>query len=264
MDIIAAHQQGLIEQIEEDARALAGRPGDYGQRAIVLHHMYINSCSSHEWALAEALREMRIARAIARLHKSPDGWRWSSRRRGEGRSALAGLALAIGEASRARCAAAFSAYRLTGTAALSGEVERLLPEGLSASLRQCHAARRSAMMLEEGERALLWESSEGLAAASVDQEALEAAWTKVGETGLGRRASKLLGGPAMERARAKDAQRGWAKGEAALRADPLLPAAFRANPAQHFYSLQHLVAERRRKQWREACDRAPGAFERAA
>ncbi len=264
MDIIAAHQQGLIEQIDEDARALAGRPGDYGQRAIVLHHMYGNSCSSHEWALAEALREMRIARAIARLHKSPDRWGWSSRRRGEGRAALAGLALAIGEASRARCAAAFFAYRVTGTAALCGEAERLLPEALCASLRLCHAARRSAVALGEGERALLWESSDRFAAACIDRQSLDAAWTRIGDTGLARMASKLLGGPAMERARAKDVARGWPRAEAMLRADPLLPAAFRANPAQHFYSLQHLVAERRRKQWREACDREPGAFELAA
>ncbi|MDV3257255.1 MAG: hypothetical protein LOX97_05640 [Sphingomonas sp.] len=264
MDIIAAHQQGLVEQIEEDARTLAGRPGDYGQRAIVLHHMYSNSSFSHEWALAEALREMRIARAIDRLHKSPEGWGWSSRRRGEARAALAGLARAIGEASRARCASAFAAYRLTGTASLRGEAERLLGDVLRTSLCLCHAARRSAQTLPDETRLLLWQSSEELATASVDQDSLDAAWTRIGSTRLARKAWKLLGGPAMERARARDASRGWAKGEAALRADPLLPAAFRANPAQHFYSLQHLVAERRRKQWREACDRDAGAFELAA
>ena len=207
---------------------------------------------------------MRIARAIARLHKSPDGWGWSSRRRGEARAALFGLAYAVGEASRARCASAFSAYRLTGAAALRSEAERRLPEGLLVALRLCHQARRSATMLADRDRVLLWESSEDLAATAVDQGSLDLAWERIGGTGLARMAAKLLGGPAMERARARDVARGWSKGEEILRADPLLPAAFRANPAQHFYSLQHLIAERRRKQWREACDREPGAFELAA
>ena len=36
MDIIAAHQQGLIEKLSEEAAALAGRPNDFGQRAVVL------------------------------------------------------------------------------------------------------------------------------------------------------------------------------------------------------------------------------------
>jgi len=43
-----------------------------------------------------------------------------------------------------------------------------------------------------------------------------------------------------------------------------LPASFRANPAQHFYALQQMLCERRRQQWREACDLEPDAFELAA
>jgi hypothetical protein len=39
MDIIAAHQQGLIEQLEGEVSALSGRPSDYGQRTVVLHHL---------------------------------------------------------------------------------------------------------------------------------------------------------------------------------------------------------------------------------
>jgi hypothetical protein len=46
--------------------------------------------------------------------------------------------------------------------------------------------------------------------------------------------------------------------------DPALPVSFRANPAQHFYALQHMLRERRRQRMREACDREPDAFELAA
>ena len=49
MDIIAAHQQGLIEQLEEDVKALAGRLRDHGQRAVVLHHLYDHSRGIHGW-----------------------------------------------------------------------------------------------------------------------------------------------------------------------------------------------------------------------
>jgi hypothetical protein len=56
---------------------------------------------------------------------------------------------------------------------------------------------------------------------------------------------------------------GALQGRGELRADPVA-GFFRANPAQHFYALQHALAERRRRQWREACDREPDAFELAA
>ncbi|HEY0629260.1 MAG TPA: hypothetical protein VGD23_08025, partial [Sphingomicrobium sp.] len=76
MSIIAAHQQGLIEQLEEDVRALSGRAGDHVQRAIVLHHLYDHSRGSHEWALAEARRQLRIARALAALDRRIERWGW--------------------------------------------------------------------------------------------------------------------------------------------------------------------------------------------
>jgi len=44
----------------------------------------------------------------------------------------------------------------------------------------------------------------------------------------------------------------------------MLPPAFKANPAQHFYALQQMLRERRRQLWREACDREPDAIELAA
>ena len=68
----------------------------------------------------------------------------------------------------------------------------------------------------------------------------------------------------MDRAMARDRKRGWARTECELRQDPHLPTSFRVNPAQHFYALQNLLAERRRQQWREECDREPDAFELAA
>ena len=40
MDIIAAHRQGLIEQLDDEVAALAGRGRDHAQRAVVLHHLY--------------------------------------------------------------------------------------------------------------------------------------------------------------------------------------------------------------------------------
>ena len=84
------------------------------------------------------------------------------------------------------------------------------------------------------------------------------------QTGIARAANKALGDKALAHLAAQDARRGWARVEQELRNDPALPAAFRANPAQHFYALHRDLAERRRQQWREACDREPDAFELAA
>jgi hypothetical protein len=264
MDIIAAHQQGLIEQLEEDVKALAGRPCDHGQRAVVLHHLYDHSRGVHVWALLEARRELRIARALAALEQRLDRWGWMISGREQARAALKGLREALGEASRRRCAAAYRAYRLSATPALRGEAERCLAAELLGLLDQCHSARRSheaiATVAAEG----LAGHSEACAAAVVDAGAAAAAWKAIEATGLKRIARRLLGDKRLAAAASRDRKRGWTKVEAELRADPMLPASFRANPAQHFYALQHALAERRRQEWREACDREPGAFELAA
>ena len=81
---------------------------------------------------------------------------------------------------------------------------------------------------------------------------------------MGRTARRLLGAKALARNMARDKRRGRVRIERRLRNDAVLHPAFRANPAQHFYALQHMLRERRRKQWREDCDREPGAFELAA
>ena len=81
MDIIAAHQQGLIEQLDEDVRALTGRSRNHSQRAVVLYHLFDHSRATHEWALAEARRELHIARAIVVLGRRIDRWGWLIPRR---------------------------------------------------------------------------------------------------------------------------------------------------------------------------------------
>ena len=264
MDIIAAHQQGLIEQLEDDARALAGRPRDHAQRAIVLHHLYDHSRGTHEWALGEARRELSIARALATLDRRLERWGWLLRNREAARAALDQLGEAIGKASRARCAAAYRAYRFSAAAALRSEAEGLMPAALLDTLQQCHAARRSGDPADEELRRELRNCSEQWAAAAADDGALAAAWTAVELTGLKRMARRLVGDRVLERGTARDGRRGLHRVDRLVRNDPLLPASFRANPAQHFYALQLALAERRRQRWREACDREPGAFELAA
>lgn len=264
MNIIAAHQQGLIEQLEDEVAAIAGRAHDHCQRAVVLHHLFDHSRGAHQWALAEAGRNLRIARGLEILAKKLDRWGWLFSRHEDAKRALARFTEVFGQASRARCAAAYLAYRLSATAALRDEAERRLPPALLEASDQCHAARRSREVVSREVISSLSEQSELHALAAVDVESLQAAWAAIGATWLGRAASRLLGDKALARGEARARKRGWRKVERKLRSDPRLPAPFRANPAQHFYALQLALAKRRRQQWREACDREPDSFELAA
>ncbi|MDP9421656.1 MAG: hypothetical protein M3Q19_02270 [Pseudomonadota bacterium] len=264
MDIIAAHQQGLIEQLEKEVAAISGRPRDHVQRAMVLHHLFDHSRGAHQWALAEARREISIAHGIEALAKRVDRWGWLFTRREEAERALTLLAEALGEASRSRCAAAYLAYRLSATPALHSEAEQRLPPALLRALDGCHAARRSREAVSDETISSLVEESELHALAAADQGSLNAAWSAIGATWLGRAANPLLGTKALARGEARDRKMGLQKVEHLFRNDARLPASFRANPAQHFYALQHALAERRRQQWREACDRELDAFELAA
>ena len=264
MDIIAAHQQGLIEKLSEEALALAGRPKDFGQRAVVLHHLYDHSRGAHHWALAEARRTLCIAEGLDRLQRRVARWGWLAARRERARLALEALADALGEQSRARCVSAYTAYRSTGTQSLRDEAARNLPNELFDSLTECHAARRAGSAMAFGAVDALFHASGELVADDCAAEALEAAWLAIDATGLRRAAHRLLGPRTMSRALARDRKRGWPKIEEMLRRDPALPAGFRANPAQHFYALQNVMDERRRQQWREECDREPDSFELAA
>jgi hypothetical protein len=264
MDIIAAHQQGLIEQLEDEVAAIAGRPGDHCQRAMALHHLFDHSRGAHQWALAEARRELRIARGLEALAKKLDRWGWLFSRREEAKAALAQLAEVMGAASRARCAAAYFAYRLSATPALRSEAEQRLPAELLCALDQCHAARRSREAVSGEVMSLLAEQSEFQVAEAEDDQSLAAAWAAIGAAWLRRSANRLLGSKALARRATRDRKRGWGNVERELRNNPQLPASFRANPAQHFYALRHALAERRRQQWREACDLELDAFELAA
>jgi hypothetical protein len=264
MDIIAAHQHGLIEQLDDEVAALAGRGRDHGQRAVVLHHLYDHSGGGHDWALAEARREIRISSGLAALQRKLGQWSWRGANRDREHIALECLADAFGEAGRARTAAAYRAYRLSATKALRAEAELSLPSTLLIAFDQCHAARRAGDEFAAEVRLALAEESERLAEASADRTALDAAWMAIDASGLRGAARRVLGEPALARAAARDQRRGPTKVERLLLGEATLPAGFRANPAQHFYALQHMLRERRRQQWREACDREPDAFELAA
>ena len=264
MDIIAAHQQGLIEKLSDEAEALAGRPKDFAQRAAVLHHLYDHSRGHHHWALAEARRNLRIDEGLAQLRRRLGRWGWFATRRERARVALDALAAALGEQSRGRCVAAYLAYRSTGARSLRDEAERSLPEELLDALTECHAARRAGSGMTVGAVGALLDASDALVAKDNADDAVEAAWLAIDATGLQRAAHKLIGTRAVNRALKRDRKRGWPKIEAALRRDLALPASFRANPAQHFYALQNAIAERRRQRWREECDREPDSFELAA
>jgi hypothetical protein len=139
-----------------------------------------------------------------------------------------------------------------------------LPGELLEALSACHAARRSGAPMSGDAVSVLYDASEAFVSESDALQVVEAAWLAIDATGLGRAAHRLLCNKTLIRALGRDRKRGWTKVEAELRADPALPASFRANPAQHFYALQNLLAERRRQQWREACDREPDSFELAA
>ena len=252
MDIIAAHQQGLIEQLDHEVSALAGRRGDHGQRAVVLHHLYHHSRGEHHWALTEARREARIAGALIALERRIGRWGWTAAARSEARAGLDMLGQALGEHARDRTAAAYRAYRLSATAALRGEAGLRVPVTLLEMLDNCHAARRAGASMTDKARRVLAEESE--AAAAGDSGALDAARAAIDATRLGGAARKLVGPEAMARADRVADRRGAAWAEARLRRDKALPEAFRANPAQHFYALLHALGERRRSHWRAEAD----------
>ena len=264
MDIIAAHQQGLIEQLDAEVEALAGTTFDHGQRAVVLHHLYDHSRGGHEWAIAEARRSLHIASRLAKLERRLDRWGWAVRDRDEASAALKLLAGALGAAAKARMAAGYRAYRLSATSALRGEAEARLEPALLAMLDHCHAARRNSQDPTVEAKRELAEASEALARAAVDIDMLARAWAAVDATAVGRSARRLLGEERLVRGTARDGRKGWAKVERQVRNHPSLPASFRANPAQHFYALQRALTDRRRRQWRELCDLEPDAVALAA
>jgi hypothetical protein len=264
MDILAAHRDGLIEQLDLEVAALAGRSRDHAQRAVVLHHLFDHSRGNHLWALAEARRTLRIASGLARLGRRVNQWAWLGGSRDKAKAALEQLEEALCESDRCRTISAYRAYRISSSQALRDEAEASLDRIMLGLLDQCHSARRGGASLSPDERDELARLSEETADASVDHDRMRAAWEAIEATGLKRAARRLLGDKALARHAARDSRRGAFRVERYLRADRALPPSFRVNPAQHFYALVHLLRNRRRQQWREACDREPDAFELAA
>lgn len=250
MDIIAAHQQGLIERLGEEAEALAGRPADFGQRAVVLHHLFDHSVGGHCWALLEARRQLDTAKALADLQKAVSGFWISRTKRDAAAEAIDRLSTALGEAARSRCTRAYIAYRMTATAATEEEASAALSPDLALLLGECHARRRAGMPLSATTRQQLCGESE-----SVDEDDdLASAWAMIATTGLGKAARKQIRDGIAPADFDRAEKKGWDRLEKRVRNDPALPIAFRANPAQHFYALQNGLAEKRRKELREAAD----------
>lgn len=250
MDLIASHQQGLMDRLDEEVFALTGRPQDFGQRAIVLHHLYDHSGGAHGWALLEARRQLDTDVALVALRKKVGGYWLRRRRRDEATEALEVLALALGEAAQLRCRMAYRAYRMTGTSALEEEASIALPPELALLLGECHARRRAGMPLSAPTREQLCSLSED----ATEDGTLGDAWAVMAATVLGKRARKQVRDTVTDADFARAEQRGWAKLEKSVRNDPALPSAFRINPAQHFYALQNDVVAKRLKGWREAAD----------
>lgn len=262
MDIIAAHQQGLIERLDEECDALGGRAKDFGQRAVVLHHLYDHSVGAHGWALLEARRQLELMGLIAKLTKRAKAIWWSSRRRDTALASVECLATALGEDARRRCVEAYRAYRLTATAALEELAGQRLPPELALMLGECHARRRAGMPLSRISREQLLQTSEDHVAG--EGAAITDALSALPEKRLAAIAVKSLRAGVALHDFARAEKKGWSRVERFVREHAALPAGFRANPAQHFYALQHGLAEKKRKEWRNACDAASDTVALAA
>lgn len=250
MDIISAHRQGLIEKLELECADLAGRPRDFGQRAIVLHHLYDHSQGGHCWALVEARRQMAIERILQQLEGRADRW-WRSRRScAAAAEAVRALRMALGAEAARRTARAYAAYRMAGTPALADALAARTAPDHAAALLRLHAFRRDGITLDREAAHQLAEAVEADLGHD-PQGGIAAALQCADATFLGRAAREALRATPLAKAIGRFGRKGWANVERALRMDPFLPAAFRANPAQHFFALQHGLADRRRKEWVE-------------
>lgn len=247
MDIIAAHREGLTEKLDLECSDLAGRARDFGQRAIVLHHLYDHSLGGHWWALLEATRQMEIDRALQSLEAKAGAWWRGGKAQEAARGALSALQLALGEEQARRTALAYRTYRMAGTPALA---ETLADSDHARQLVELHSLRRERLEIAPERAATLVDAVEADVGVILD-DALASAWARIDETHLGKAARAALKRPPLVQLIARHRKKGWAKLDRSLREDAFLPAAFRANPAQHFYALQHSLAERRRRDWVE-------------
>ncbi len=245
MNIIESHRLGLIEQLESEASALAGRGRDAAQRAVVYHHVADMLGLAHGYALLSAHGALAIDEAVAGMGRRARRAMWCLSR--SERAALAVRIATFGatlrELDAERCAGLLMAYRLAATPSLSAAATKRLDGDLLAALRTAQsvrgqadaAARRTLFIAHQN-----W--AEALIGERIDQAIAAIEWP-LSERALSRAINALrLPLPAFERA---DRQ-GLARIERRLRVSKALPAAFKANPAQAFFQLQRQIAERRR------------------
>jgi hypothetical protein len=246
MDIIASHQSGLVEQLDAEAAALAGRARDSVQRAITCHHVADMLGLSHGYALLAARGALALDEALAQLERQAGRWRWG-RSRAERTALGARVALFAEEVRRIdaeRCVGVLMAYRLVATPGLGGEAARRLDPTLLAGLRSVQAARGEA---DREARRTLFDAHQRWADEAFGAQVVDAvaalAWPH-GPGAVGAVVAALLI-PARDYERAE--RRGMGRIETQLRASKRLPEGFAANPAQAFFKLQRQIIERRRR-----------------
>lgn len=247
MDIIESHRLGLIEQLETEAVALAGRARDAGQRAVVCHHVADMLGLAHGYALLSAHGALTIDEAVARMERQARRAYWRLKR--PERVALAERIAAFGAMVRGldaeRCAGLLMAYRLVATPSLESEAAARLEPDLLGALRSAQSARGQA----DGHiRRALFAAHQRWAEALVG-ERLDAAiaaleWPLAAETLDHAVAALRIPLRAYERA---ERGGGLARVERLLRRSKRLPEGFAANPAQAFFQLQRMIADRRRR-----------------
>lgn len=246
MDIIASHQSGLIEQLDGEALALAGRGRDSGQRSLVYHHVADMLGLAHGYALLAAHGALGIDPAVAQLERTARRAWWRLKR--AERAALGERVAAFGETLRLldaeRCAAMLMAYRLAATPGLGGMAEQRLDRDLLSALREAQMMRGQADV--RGRRILFdaharW--AERHFGERLDQAIAALAWPLAPRALTQAVAALRITARAYERAE----RAGLARVERRLRRSKLLPPLFEANPAQAFFQLQRQVAERRRR-----------------
>ena len=274
MDIIASHRSGLLDALREEAEDLAGRTGDFAQRAATYHHLYQHSGGNHAFPLLAAhgaLWGSKHFRAGMRLGGWLK-WRFPSARRRDAIDALARFTETLRDINRQVCVETYFIYRLSAVPALRPEAERLIEPSLLAGLDRMHGHRRAGTLAPLAERRALfelfydWEQRTVVHArlteafAAFDWPELErlARRTNVRFAYLGWRPLRFSDFASREERREKGLlafdraeRRGWAAVERSLKAYGLMPPPFTANSAQHFFAIQNAHAERRRRVRRE-------------
>jgi len=246
MDIIESHRLGLIEQLESEAVALAGRGRDAGQRAVVCHHVADMLGLAHGYALLAAHGALAIDDAVAAIERRARWAIWRLKR--DERAALAERIATFATRLRAldaeRCAGLLMAYRLVATPSLGAEAESRLDRDLLAALRAAQSTRGQA---DAAARRDLFEAhrrwAETLIGARLDEAIAALEWPLGGRSLDQVIAALRIPLSAFERAD----RRGLARSERRLRRSRRLPEGFAANPAQAFFQLQRQTAERRRR-----------------